>query len=239
MAVKKITDAGNNDGDDTSSGSALEDMRPVILPTGTIHNIHKSEVDGFNDRMQRYQDDNKFTNHSDLSDLDRLLVLEQLVLRWSNWLSTGYNYRGDRVNDKETHEQIKNLSGEVRNIKKSLTIDKESRDKQKAHDDVSAYIANLKFRAKHFGYKRNEEFAAMMEIFQELRAKVGLYERTDDRDRKEQKVNLEDIHKWLRDECFPLLDEIDRKFRNETPKGVTGIEAAAVDGGQKMWVQDQ
>lgn len=235
MAVKKIAEGAPDDSGSSSGANALDDMRPVILPTGAIHNIHKTEVDSFKERMERYKQHNDFVNESDIADFDRLLMLEQLVLRWSGWLSTGYNYRGDRVDDKTTHEQIKNLSSEVRNIKKSLTIDKESRDKQKASDDIASYIEKLKFRAKHFGYKRNEEFAAIMEIFMELRAKVGLYERCDERDRREQKAELTDIYKWLVDECFPILDEIDRKFRTETPAGVTGKEAEATQGGQKMW----
>lgn len=234
MAVAKLG-SGEDDGTGTGAGIHESDMRPVVLPTGTVHHLYKDEVDPFNDRMTRYMEDNVFVNHADLNDFDRLLIFEALVLRWSNWLARGANYWGDKIDEKQMQVQVKNLSMEIREIKQSLTIDKSSRDKQKAVDDVAEYIKRLQFRAKHFGVKRNREFAMMMEYFMELRAKIGLYERCDERDRQEQNANLEDIYKWLVEECFPALDELDRKFRQEHPDDVSGPEAAALGGGQRLW----
>lgn len=216
----------------------MKDMRPVELPSGAVHHIHESEVESFNALRDRYVRDNSFTNQSDLADFDRVLIFEQLVLRWTNWLSTGVNFQGTKVDTKALQEQTKNLSAEVRALKASLNLDKASRDKQRANDDIAEYIEKLGFRAKHFGYKRNEEFHIIYNAFKELEARIGLYERCDERDRREQKANLEDIYEWLVGEIFPRLKAVDEKFRTQTPEGVTGVEAEALAGGQRVWAQE-
>lgn len=224
--------------DDSDIINHEEDMRPVMLPGGAVFHVHKGEVEEFNARVARYLEDNHFPNSSDLADLDRVMILEHLVLRWGIWLSKGHNYWDEPVDDQTLQKQLKDTSAEIRSLKASLTIDKVSRDKQKGAEDVAQFIKFLGIRAKHFGYKRNEEFAEIMEIFMDLRGRLQMWINCDEQERREQKAQLEDVAKWLMEEAFPRYDEIDRKFRQETPDGVTGEEKKALEGGQTMWIMD-
>lgn len=216
-----------------------QDMRPVMLPSNAVFHVHKDEVGEWNARVSRYLNDNHFPNSSDLADLDRVMILEHLVLRWGIWISMGHNYWKEPINENELHTQIKNTSTEIRGLKSSLSIDKVSRDKNKGTEDVAEFVKMLTIRAKHFGYKRNNEWAEIQEIFMELRGRLKFWENMDEQERREQRTQLEDIFIWFNDVALPRYDEIDRQFRNETPAGLTGEEAAVMEGGQKTWILDQ
>lgn len=43
----------------------------------------------------------KFTENTDLKDLDRLIVLELMVFRWQQWLFSGVDYEGDFLEDEK------------------------------------------------------------------------------------------------------------------------------------------
>lgn len=217
-----------------------DEMRPVELPSGALFRVHLLEQDYFSDRVHRYLSDNQFTNVSDLQDLDRVMIGELLIWRWGQWLMQGRNYWNEAIDDSALQKQIKELSGELRLVKSALALDKVSRDRQKGEDSVPAFIANLRKRAKQFGYKRNEEFAKVLEMFHDLRAMITLYDNcTDDelRERKITNVNEDGVEvlvplshssivAWFRDIKCPEFDEIDRKFRQDGPDA------------QKMWNTD-
>lgn len=232
-----------DDLDELEEGAAevdhMEDMRPVQLPSGNVYHVHKTEVDRFNTRVSDYFKDNHFTNVSDLADLDRIVMNEHLILRWSIWISVGQNYWKEPIDQRVLQTQIKDFSNELRQTKDKLSIDKVSRDKQKGTEDVANYIENLQVRAKHFGIKRNKEFNLVLELWQELRGKVQLNENCDEQEMEETRCRPEDILEWLRKTAYPRYDEIDRVFRQQIPPEALPHEQKALEGGQRIWVRSQ
>lgn len=203
-----------------------DEMRPVVLPSNALFQVHHSEQEYFTERVNRYLEDNHFTNVSDLQDLDRVAIGELLIWRWGQWLMSGQNYWGDTVDDTSLQKSIKDLSSELRLVKSSLSLDKVSRDRQRGDDSPTTYIENLGIRAEHFHYKRNEEYAKIMEIFHQLKALVTFHDNCDEDERRQQRVTLEHIVMWLRETAFPEYEEIDRKFRQDGPMA------------QKMWIRE-
>lgn len=203
-----------------------EDMREVKLPSGGSFTVHKGEESFFNERVTRYMSDNYFSNISDLSDLDRVLIGEVLIWRWGQWIMTQKNYWGDAVDDLALQKQIKEISQELRQVKAALGMDKVSRDKAKGVDSVAEYLANLRQRALMFKRKRNEEFDEGMNMIHEVMAKLTLSDNCNADEQRELKCTRDDIWKWMVEEAFPKFREIDRKFRQEG------------DDPQGGWIQD-
>ncbi len=204
-----------------------EEMRMVALPSGAPFKVNHREEDYFRDRSRQYLEDNHFTNVSDLQDLDRVLIGELLIWRWGQWLMQGRNYWGEAIDDSTLQKSIKELSSELRQVKASLSMDKVARDRQRGEDSVTAYLANLRIRAMHFGVKRNEEFNKSLELFHKLKSLVTLHDNCTDEERRERKVNMDDIFRWLRETAFVEFDAIDEKFRNEGEMA------------QKLWITEQ
>lgn len=204
-----------------------DEMRPVTLPSGALFHVHHLEQDYFTERVKKYLEHNHFTNISDTQDLDRVMIGEMLIYRWGQWIMQGKNYWGEAVDDSALQKSIKELSGELRQVKSALSLDKVSRDRQRGEDSVAAYLANLRTRAQHFGIKRNSEFNKALELFHQLKSLVTLHDNCDEQERRERKVEMVHIFAWMRDVAFPEFDELDRKFRQDGPDA------------QKLWIQEQ
>lgn len=200
-----------------------DNLSIVMLTSGSKFYVHDSEVSYFNDRVKKYQSDNHFTNISDLQDLDRLIVAELLVWRWGMWVSQKRDYWGEAVDENSLQKAIKEHSAELRMLKKSLGIDKETRDKLRGEGSFEEYMSQLRFRAKEFGYKRDFEHAKTIELMQQLKSIVLLYANCDADERREQHCTAEDIIDWINEKAIPEFDEIDIEFRKT----------------QKMWIQKQ
>lgn len=192
-----------------------EEMEHVTLPSGASFTVHTSEAQYFRTRCSKYLSDNDFQNISDFQDVDRLLVLELLCHRWSNWISRQRDYWGDPVDENTLQKSLKDHSTEIRQLKKSLGLDRETREKVRGEDSVENYLARLRQRAKHFGYMRNKQTAKAIELWMDLRAIYTLYKNCDERERIEQHCTLEEIFSWLENEAFPAFDLIDQEFRKE------------------------
>ena len=194
------------------------DNQPVVLPSGATFYVHSSEVDYFNERSTKYLSENHFTNISDFQDIDRLLMTELLIWRWQIFISKQSDYWGEGVDTNTLSRAVRDHSAELRNLKKTLGIDKETRDKAKSEDAPENYLANLRARAMEFGNMRNEQAVKAITLFKELDAKIGLESRTDEQEQKEQKCSKEDVWKWMVEEMIPEFNEIDEKFRATSQK---------------------
>ena len=203
-----------------------DEMRPVTLPSGALFHVHHLEQDYFTERVKKYLEHNHFSNISDTQDLDRVMIGEMLIYRWGGWIMRGKNYWDEAVDDSALQKQIKELSGELRQVKAALSLDKVSRDRQRGEDSVATYLATLRTRDKHFGYKRNDEFNKCLELFHELKSLITLHDNCTDEERRERKVEMVHIFAWLREKAFPEFDELDRAFRQDG------------DNAQKLWIQD-
>lgn len=190
-----------------------QDSLSVRAPSGATYTVlNEAEAAYFEDHRDRYLSDNHFTNMSDLQEVDRVLVMEMMCWRWSNWITAGYDYFGTVIDDQALQKQIKEYSSELRLIKKALGIDKTSRDKDKG-DSIAEYIENIRRRAKEFGYHREEQLTKALILFNELSALITLHDNCDERERKENHVTQMDVMQWIRDTAIPEYEAIDAHFR--------------------------
>lgn len=195
----------------------------VSTPTGaSVPLLNQDEKDYYERIAQRYLSDNHFTNISDLQELDRVLVLETMSFRWSNWLLEEQDYFGEPIDVVGIQRNLGAYSKEIRDIKKDLGIDKSSRDKDKS-DSVADYIEKLRQRAQEFGIVRNEQAVKAITILKEIQGKVQLFLNYDDTERNEFKWHEKDVIDWLISK-FEEFDEIDKKFRETS---------------QKYWIREQ
>ena len=194
------------------AGDLSEEEIEVTAPSGSPFNVmNDAEKRYFEKTAADYLRDNRFTNTSDLQDLDRILIMETMCWRWGLWLSQEKDYWGGDLDLEIIRKSLNDYSKELRLLKKALGIDKASRDKDKG-EDVSSYIMELGHRAREFGVMRNEQSVKAITLFQELIALVTLHDNCTPEERRENHVEEKDIIQWIR-QVMPEFQEIDRKFR--------------------------
>lgn len=194
----------------------------VDSPSGSqILLQNESEANYYERQREKYTHDNRFTNVSDVEDLSRLLTLEIMVHRWSNWLTQGFDYLASRVNETELKTNIKEYSVEIRLVKASLGIDRAQREKDKG-ETVGDYIATLLERAKEFGVHRDEQYTKSVTILWELISQIKTHDRCDEQERRELDLTPESIIDWVRTSVMPDWDQLNTAFR----------------ANQKVWISD-
>lgn len=187
----------------------------VATPTGSDFHLQTlEEAEWYQDRRDRYMNDNKFPNVSDLQDLDRLLALEVLMYRWILWMGRGFDYANILVDQTALKNNIKEYSSETRMLKIALGIDKATRDKDKG-ESLSDYIAELLIRAKEFGYFRNDQYELVVTKFYELHSMITTYDRCDDLEREQLDLSYETIFQWIRDSVIADFDAHAEAFRRD------------------------
>lgn len=196
----------------------------VELPSGEHYNVLTTSEEAYvQDRVRRYMSDNKFVNVTDLADVDKIVVFELLIHRFTLWVGRSRNYFDDEINVMQYSAKIQEFSGEVRQLKRALGLDKVTRDKTSGDDSVAARWDNLLQRAKEFGYARNEIYNQIIEAFKRCEGMLIFHDNADEMERKEQHCEAEDVLAVLR-EAVDQVNAVDEKFRFET---------------QRMWVKDQ
>ena len=203
--------SGLNDDEEDQEG-----LVPVTLPSGALFSVHEKEFQYFRDRSTQYLSQNDFQNVSDYQDLDRLLIAELLCYRWGLWISSQRDYWGEPVDENTLQKSLKEFSAELRQLKKTLGLDRETREKVRGEDSPENYLAQLRIRAKHFKHNlRYPQAAKAVELFQELKGIIQFHLNCDEKERIQQGVTLEHIITWLTEEAFPKFDKIDEEFRKE------------------------
>lgn len=191
----------------------------VRLPSGANFVVlTQDEKTYLEDRVQRYLADNHFSNVSDFQDIDKLVTFELFLHRWSLWLSYGQDYFGAEIDERTLAAQCNSYAVEIRLLKKSLGVDKPARDKMRGDDSVPNYLSSLRERAREFGVMRNAQFDKVMELFQQLQALIGFYDRADDTERKENGVTKDEIFDWMREVAIPEFVKIDEDFRKNNQR---------------------
>ncbi len=189
------------------------DLYTATSPTGAeIHLQAQEEADWYEAQKQLYLSHNRFTNASDLNDLERLLTLEVMVYRWSRWLTRGFDYVYNVVSPQALKSNIREWSTEIRLLKQSLGIDKATREKDRG-EDLAEYIQNLLRRAKEFGYHRNQQYELAVTKLYQLRSLVLTHDRCDEEERRELDLSPESIIEWIRSDVVPAWDELEASFR--------------------------
>lgn len=186
--------------------------------SGAVYKVLTDEEElWWNAVKQRYLEDNKFSNISDLQDLDRVLQMELIIYRYNRWVTRGDDYHGSAIDEVQLNRDIRDYNKEVRALKDAIGIDKKSRDKDKG-DSIAAYIENIRQRAKEFGVMRNEQAVMAITLMKQIQSIVELYENCDDYEKEQNKYRAEDLFGWIRDVAIPKFDEIDKEFRETTQK---------------------
>jgi hypothetical protein len=189
-----------------------EEVIEVTSPSGAkVTLMTLEEGEHYNRISERYMTDNSFKNISDLLELDRILTFEIGAYRASQWLTTGEDYKGRKVNNNDLQKSLDIFSREIRGIKKDLGIDKSTRDRDQG-ESLAEYIGKLGIRAKEFGISRNKQAVSAITLLMELRGLITLYENSTNAERKEFNATLEDIVEWLKSR-FDEFDEIDKALR--------------------------
>ena len=194
----------------------------VMSPAGSAFNLQtQEEANYYDNRRDRYLQDNSFPNISDLQDLERILTFEVMIFRWSTWLKQGFDYMYSRVDEGQMKNAIKEYSTELRLLKQSLGIDKSTRDKEKG-ESLADYVAHLLQRAKQFGYHRNEQYEIVVTKFYELSSMIRTFDRCDAEERELLDLSHESVFQWIREKVIADFDEHSKAFRKN----------------QAMWVRD-
>lgn len=202
------------------------ELHEVHLVSGeTLRVLTEAEQRWFNASRDSYLSETKFTDNTDLRDLDRLLAMELQIFRLSQFLAAGSDYDGFEVDDSLLRRNVREYSEQINRTKDAMGLTKNARDKAASEGDFSTWLSNLKVRAKTFGVHREHQLTKALVLMEELASIVGTYDRSDTEERHKLGFTSEgDILEWIRNRMLPEYRELDQHFRaNE----------------QKYWVRDQ
>lgn len=197
------------------------DLEPteVRLPSGgTVVVLTDDEADYLRQRVRLYHDEYRFTNVSDLQEVDRICLFEMLCHRWAAFLLAGSDYFGSAIDEASLRRELDSYSTEIRQMKKTLGIDKVARDRAKGDGSVAQYWSNLLTRAKAFGIHRNNQAARAMELINELLGMVTFNRNADADEQREFEMTDADILNWVHTTMRAEYDELDVVFRREVQR---------------------
>lgn len=184
----------------------------VQTPSGaTLPVLTQDEATYYDDRSQRYLTDHKFSSVTDLQDLDRVLSTELMLHRYDVWLTLGSDYWGQAVSEKDLLRYVKELSATLQALKKSMSLDKATRDKDQG-SDFSAWLEDTRRRAKEFGIMREDQLTTGITLFHEIKARVQTYRNADAIEREELGLDPDKILEWMWVDVFPRFDAVDAYF---------------------------
>ena len=200
----------------------LEGQYSVVGPSGAEYLVATpGEVAYFEERRQLYADQNRYTNISDLQDVDRILLMETLSWRWSNALSMGVDHFNDPIDEQTVQKQIRDWSQEIRLLKKNMGMDKPTRDRDKG-SSVSEYLEFLRRRALEFHHHRDDQRDKILILFNELMSLITLMHNADEQEQIEMHCRPGDIMEWIEGIAIPEYVKLDADFRQK----------------QKQWIRE-
>lgn len=221
------------------SGAAQQPQHPptfdVDLPHGgKLHLRSVDEVDMWEDTKKNYLHDYNLTRTNDLVMLGSILTQTLSMYRAqqalngmeveldANNVPTG---RYQQVNIKPSdiahyNEVVRKSSQEIREIEKSLGIDKKSREAGGA-ETVRSYITGLKRHARSYGVHISRRVLAYEAFAMELRTKLRMLNNLDDEDLAYENLSDAKVIEWARTE-LAKLEEIDKTFAKDKAKVFIG-----------------
>ncbi len=193
----------------------------VTLGNQRLEVQSKAEVDYYSKAQSRYVSENTFTAASDERALDRLVLMETLMLRWQSQLASGMDYSNQPLNHAEQEALRKNIKEgaiTISNAHKELGLTKEQREKDQK-DSPQAYLNNLLARAKERGVHREEQVDLIINLFMEYSAHVNAFQRGDEYER--QRLGFKDAQAlldWWVETGIPRFKAHDDAWRNSSQK---------------------
>lgn len=178
----------------------------------------------FNATKGKYLGENKFDQVTDYQDLDRLLILELLVFRWTQHLASGFDYQKHVIDDDLLRKQLKEQGDVILKLKQSLGLDKKTRDAALNDGNFHTWFMDVKRRAKIFGIHRETQLNVALGLMNDLSGHLGAFDRSDEEERKKLGFQTEkDLIAWVRDEMLPQYRQVDQYF---------------LENEQKLWKRD-
>jgi hypothetical protein len=208
------------------SAANTRNMRLVRMVSGKVTQVQTDqEAEYFEESRDAYLKQTKFTENTDLKDLDRLLVLELMTFRWTQHLAAGVDYDGDMVNERQLTADIKLYSDQINKIKESMGLSKKAREDAAADGNFSAWLSDLKARARLFGIHRENQLTKALVLMKELFTIVNTYDRCDAEERRKTGFENEgEILDWIRNVMQPEFNALDEYFREHS---------------QRYWIREQ
>jgi hypothetical protein len=208
-----------------ASQTAEKPVWKVALCSGEeLEVLTETEHRWFNANRDAYLSQTKFSENTDIQDLDRLLVLELLSFRWSQHLAMERDYENQPVELDGLRKQLKEQATAITALKTSLGLDNKSRRAALNEGDFATWFADAKRRARIFGIHRENQLQRALVLMNELSGIVGAYDRSDEEERK--KLGFENesaIVAWVREFMLPEFHKVDQYF---------------VENEQKFWKRD-
>lgn len=208
------------------SGGTTPPPKPsVYLVSGKQATVQTpEEAEWFEETRDTYLTETKFTDATDLRDLDRLLILELMIFRWTQHLAAGEDYVGDMTEDEQLRKNIKEYSDQINKIKDSMGLNKKSRDAAATEGNFQAWLEDLKVRGKAFGINREMMLTEGLVLFKEIFGTVEVWLRSDEEERVKMGYRtIEDLLRWLTDVKRLEFNAVDEYFREHD---------------QRYWIRD-
>jgi hypothetical protein len=207
---------------DAEVAEALEEVIVHGASLTQFQVLNTDEAEWFERSLEKYQEQYSFDNIADLQDLDRLLSMELLSYRYANWTIRESDYEGLAYDEKAIRDSKDKIDKQILQLKAHLGIGRKNRVESE-QQSVADYMTELLKRAGEFGVHRDNQNAEILNWYMELRAKVGLYERSDDEERTHNQVHLDQIFEWIKDEFIPEIDKLDAHFRENQQYWIKGL----------------
>lgn len=166
-----------------------------------------------------YEEQLRFTETTDLRDLDRVLLIELMLFRWGNWLAAGADYDGFEVDEDKLRMQLRQFNDQLTKVKDSMGLSKRVRDAATAEGNFSTFLSDLKMRAREFGLHRQNQVQYVLAGMNDVSSVIGVFRRSDKEERE--KLGFPDeasIVAWIERDILPKFHELDEYFRHNTQR---------------------
>lgn len=187
---------------------------PVTLPSGvTFEVLTEGEADYIEHQSAAYEAAFSFSNPSDVADLDAIVTKEMLCWRWDTWMSRERDWDQQPIDVRHYVDASKKTSGEIRQLKKQIGIDKDTRDRTSGDGSLPEYISRLLTAAKLMGIHRSDQLDKGLELCMQLRALATVHSNSDDEERRLTRCTAADIVEWINEVFSPEMQAVDDYFQ--------------------------
>lgn len=195
----------------------------IELPSGATLSVpNHEEAEYLRRTVEGYRVDYQLSNVADLGELDRCIGLELQMHRCQVWLARRRDYDGKSVDENAMMQRTRELSAEIRQVKKTLGVDRVARERQSGRGSVYEYVAGILEKARRFGLMRNSQMARAIELaFKLISMRTAQKNAVTEKEIKMLGVSDADIMDWIDTQFTPAFLEIDTAYR---------------EGDQKMWI---
>jgi hypothetical protein len=220
--------------DQHSHDAPVHDLRVDLPGGGHLQLQTVDEVDLWEESSKRYIEDYGLEQQNDLLLLGAVLSQQLAMYRAQQRMNglepefdasgvpTGrYKKANVKASDMTAAQNIIiKAGGEIRELEKTLGIDKKSREAG-GQQTVASYVGSLKEAARRYGLHLANRQKAYEEFCMEMRWKLRLLRNGDAEDRAYHDLSPDKLLKWAEDQ-LKHLEEVDQKYAREIGKIYVG-----------------